>query len=61
MGDTSAGRRIARGAGSCVPSRRRRPVDRLKNSPAAATRYVKRAYVFHGTVTVTAVRSWLRP
>ncbi|MFI6730852.1 hypothetical protein [Streptomyces atratus] len=25
------------------------------------TRYDKRAYVFYGTVTVTAIRLWLRP
>ncbi|MFK0014650.1 hypothetical protein [Streptomyces sp. NPDC091027] len=28
---------------------------------AVATRYDKRAYVFHGTVTVAAIRLWLRP
>ncbi|MGH3468400.1 MAG: IS5/IS1182 family transposase, partial [Thermocrispum sp.] len=26
-----------------------------------ATRYDKRAYVFHGTVTAAAIRLWLRP
>ncbi|WP_371822438.1 IS5 family transposase [Streptomyces sp. M54] len=38
-----------------------RTINRLKNSRAVATRYDKRAYVFHGTVTVAAVRLWLRP
>ncbi|MFI7396310.1 IS5 family transposase [Streptomyces tendae] len=38
-----------------------RTVNRLKNSRAVATRYDKRAYVFHGTGTVAAVRLWLRP
>ncbi|KOV55121.1 transposase, partial [Streptomyces sp. H036] len=26
-----------------------------------ATRYDKRAYVFHGTITTAAIRLWLRP
>ncbi|MFE2359015.1 IS5 family transposase [Streptomyces parvulus] len=38
-----------------------RTINRLKNSRAVATRYYKRAYVFHGTVTVAAIRLWLRP
>ncbi len=38
-----------------------RTIYRLKNSRAVATRYDKRAYVFHGTVTAAAVRLWLRP
>ncbi|GGS98816.1 hypothetical protein GCM10010270_83510 [Streptomyces violaceus] len=38
-----------------------RTINRLKNSRAVATRYDKRTYVFHGTVTVAAVRLWLRP
>ncbi|WP_240800720.1 IS5 family transposase [Streptomyces sp. ICN441] len=33
-----------------------RTINRLKNSRAVATRYDKRAYVFHGTVTAAAVR-----
>ncbi|CAM5251394.1 hypothetical protein GCM10010253_41030 [Streptomyces badius] len=37
-----------------------RTVNRLKNSRAVATRYGKRAYLFHGTVTTAAVRLWLR-
>jgi transposase len=37
-----------------------RTVNRLKNSRAVATRYDKRAYVFHGTVTAAAIRLWLR-
>ncbi|MEU5136999.1 IS5 family transposase [Streptomyces californicus] len=37
-----------------------RTINRLKNSRAVATRYDKRAYVFHGTVTAAAVRLWLQ-
>jgi hypothetical protein len=28
--------------------------------PSVATRYDKRAYIFHGTVAVAAIRLWLR-
>lgn len=44
-------------------SKAERTINRLKNIRAVATRYDKRAYVFHGTVTVTvaAIRLWLRP
>ncbi|MFJ9809406.1 IS5 family transposase [Streptomyces sp. NPDC101158] len=38
-----------------------RTINRLKNSRAIATRYDKRAFVFHSTVTVAAIRLWLRP
>ncbi|MGW7594286.1 IS5 family transposase [Streptomyces rubiginosohelvolus] len=38
-----------------------RTINRLKNFRALATRYDKRAYVFHGTVTLAAIRLWLRP
>ncbi|MFB7788558.1 IS5 family transposase [Streptomyces vinaceus] len=38
-----------------------RTINRLKSSRAVATRYDKRAYVFHGTVTTAAIRLWLRP
>ncbi|MFF5486090.1 IS5 family transposase [Streptomyces virginiae] len=38
-----------------------RTINRLKTFRAVATRYDKRAYVFHGTVTVSAIRLWLRP
>lgn len=38
-----------------------RTINALKNSRAVATRYDKRVYIFHGTVTVTAVRLWPRP
>ncbi|MDI2131360.1 IS5/IS1182 family transposase, partial [Yinghuangia seranimata] len=34
---------------------------RLKAFRAVATRYDQRAYVFHGTVTLAAIRLWLRP
>ncbi|WP_443072706.1 IS5 family transposase [Streptomyces sp. RPT161] len=37
-----------------------RTINRLKNFRAVATRYDKRAYVFHGTVTLAAIRLWLR-
>lgn len=37
-----------------------RTVNALKQSRAVATRYDKRAYVFHGTVTLAAIRLWLR-
>ncbi|MFC8701113.1 IS5 family transposase [Streptomyces anulatus] len=36
-----------------------RTINRLKNSRAVATRYDKRAYVFHGNVTIAAIRLWL--
>jgi transposase len=38
-----------------------RTINRLKTSRAVATRYDKRAYVFHGTGTTAAIRLWLRP
>ncbi|GGP97808.1 hypothetical protein GCM10010249_15420 [Streptomyces roseolilacinus] len=38
-----------------------RTIDRLKTPRAVATRYDKRACVFHGTVTAAAVRLWLKP
>ncbi|MEU7728588.1 transposase [Streptomyces sp. NPDC040724] len=38
-----------------------RTINRLKNFRALATRFDKRAYVFYGTVTVAAIRLWLRP
>lgn len=38
-----------------------RTISALKNSRAVATRFDKRAYVFHGTVAVAAIRLWLRP
>ncbi|MDO0936525.1 IS5 family transposase [Streptomyces sp. DG2A-72] len=45
--------------------KRRNEVERtilaLKNSRAVATRYDKRAYIFHGTLTLAAIRLWLRP
>ncbi|XXZ51989.1 IS5 family transposase [Streptomyces cavourensis] len=37
-----------------------RTINLLKSFRAVATRYDKRAYVFHGTVTVAAIRLWLR-
>lgn len=36
-------------------------INRLKSFRAVATRYDKRAYVCHGTVTVAAIRLWLHP
>jgi transposase len=38
-----------------------RTINALKNSRAVATRYDKRAYIFHGTVTLASIRLWLRP
>ncbi|MEU3355261.1 IS5 family transposase [Streptomyces sp. NPDC037389] len=37
-----------------------RTVNALKGFRAVATRYDKRAYVFQGTVTLAAIRLWLR-
>jgi len=43
---------------------RRNEVERtflaLRGFRAVATRYEKRAYVLHGTVTLAAIRLWLR-
>lgn len=38
-----------------------RTINRFENFRAGATRYDKRAYVFHGTVTAASVRVWDRP
>ncbi len=44
--------------------KRRNEVERtvlaLNNSRAVATRFEKRVYVFHGTVTLASIRLWLR-
>jgi transposase len=37
-----------------------RTVNALENFRAVATRFDKRVYVFQGTVTVAAIRLWLR-
>lgn len=37
-----------------------RTINLLRGFRAVAMRYDKRAYVFHGTVTVAAIRLWLR-
>ncbi len=37
-----------------------RTINKLKSFRAVATRYDKRAYTFHGTVPVAAIRLWLR-
>lgn len=37
-----------------------RTINALKSFRAVATRFVKRAYVFYGTVTVASIRLWLR-
>ncbi|SEF56041.1 Transposase [Actinacidiphila yanglinensis] len=36
-----------------------RTINRLKHFRVVATRYGKRAHVFHGTVTVASIRLWL--
>lgn len=38
-----------------------RTINALKNFRAVATRFDRRAYIFHGTVTVASIRLWLRP
>ncbi|MEU3350245.1 IS5 family transposase [Streptomyces sp. NPDC037389] len=38
-----------------------RTVNALKGNRAVATRFDKRAYVFQGTITLAAIRLWLRP
>lgn len=38
-----------------------RTINALKGSRAVAKRFDKRAYVFHGTVTVASIRLWLKP
>lgn len=38
-----------------------RTINGLKNFQAVATRFDKRAYVFHGTVTIASIRPWRRP
>lgn len=37
-----------------------RTINALKDFRAVATRFDKTAYIFHGTVTVAALRLWLR-
>jgi transposase len=37
-----------------------RCINKLKQFRAVATRYDKRAYIFHGTVDVASIRIWLR-
>jgi transposase len=51
------------GFGKTIYKRRNeveRTINAIKNFRAVATRFDKRAYVFHGTVTVVAIRLWLR-
>lgn len=38
-----------------------RTINRFRNFRAVATRYDKRAYVFHGTFTTAAIHLRLRP
>lgn len=37
-----------------------RTINQLKHSRAVATRYDKRAYVYHGTVMLASIRLWLK-
>lgn len=37
-----------------------RTINALKGFRAVATRFDTRAYIFHGTVAVAAIRLWLR-
>lgn len=37
-----------------------RTINQLKHARAVATRYDTRTYVFHGIVTVTSIRLWLK-
>ncbi|GAA4918967.1 hypothetical protein GCM10023237_44340 [Streptomyces coeruleoprunus] len=64
MGQPLASREQGRPTHRFDQTKRRNEVERtinaLKNFRAGPTRYDKRAYVFHGTVTVTAIRLWLR-
>ncbi|MEU1820251.1 IS5 family transposase [Streptomyces roseifaciens] len=69
--DQRANRRRRGSAGGRPPGfdqatyKRRNEVERtihaLKGFRAVASRFDQRAYVFHGTVTVAAMRLWLRP
>jgi transposase len=38
-----------------------RLINKSKTNRAVATRFDKRAYIFHGTVAVEGIRLWLRP
>jgi transposase len=38
-----------------------RTINALKNFRAVTTRFDKRAYIFHGTVTAASIKLWLRP
>ncbi len=35
-------------------------INKLKQFRAVATRYDKREYIFHGTVDIASIRTWLR-
>lgn len=43
-----------------TPQQVERAINLLNDFRALATRHDKRAYVFHGTVTLAAIRLWLR-
>lgn len=52
------------GFGKTIYKRRdevERKIDALNSFRAVATRFDKRVYVFHGTITGASIRLWLRP
>lgn len=57
----SAGGRPAGGDHDRRRNEVERTINRLRNSRAVATRYGKRAYILHGTVTAGAIHLRLRP
>jgi transposase len=48
------------GAAHATRNEVERTINALKNFRAVATRFDKHAFLFHGTVTIAAIRFWLR-